>query len=345
MFIAEDLPAFRTLFVQRLQALLDSGETGAFILVLANSMQDEATYQLFRDDLQAAFARLSQAHQQGVLRAAPDDLQVFEQLLVSGIEQYAAWQLARKSPWMQFFNPLRALRPARTSAEVIENIHKPFDEQVFHFDKPFLRAEQLWRGKLPAEQFIFDCTVLFNKFPFLPYHFILAPNVEDHHEQFLHQEFHELVWNLCEQNAHSLPGLGFGYNSIGACASVNHLHFQGFIHDQPLPVELPLWQHNDGDTKYPMQCALFEDIDSAWQGIRLLHLLNQPYNLLYRPGKCFVLSRKMQGSPEVYSRVAGAGWIEACGVFSEADDAAIDKLTADSLRAEIHSLSAKPATV
>ncbi len=345
MFIAEDIDQFRALFVRRLRDMLDSGELGAFILVLANSMQDAATRAQLEARLKQVFEQHRDAYQAGELQAAPDDIQVFEQLLKTGIDDYGVWRVSRKHPWLQFFNPLRALRPARASAEVIDNIRKPFDDKAFNFNKPFLRAERLWQGELQGEDgFVFECTVLYNKFPFLPYHFILAPNAADCFQQYLHQEFHELVWSLCEQHADILPGLGFGYNSIGACASVNHLHFQGFIYSSALPVELSQWRHNGGDVQYPMQCAVFDDIDSAWQAIRLLHLLNQPYNLLYRPSCCYVLSRKMQGSPEVYSRVAGAGWIEACGVFSEADELAIEKLTADNLRAEIHSLSANPQT-
>ena len=345
MFIAEDINQFRALFVQRLHDMLDSGELGAFILVLANSMQDAATRAQLETKLRQVFDQHREAHQAGALQAAPDDIQVFGQLLKTGIDDYGVWRVSRKHPWLQFFNPLRALRPARASAELIENIRRPFNENGFHFNKPFLRAERLWRGELQDEDgSAFECTVLYNKFPFLPYHFILAPNATDCFQQYLHQEFHELVWGLCEQHVDTLPGLGFGYNSIGACASVNHLHFQGFIYPSDLPVELGQWRHNGGEVQYPMQCTVCDDIDNAWQAIRLLHLLNQPYNLLYRPGRCYVLSRKMQGNPEVYPRVVGAGWIEACGVFSEADEAAIDKLTADSLCAEIHSLSAQPQT-
>ncbi len=344
MFIADSLQAFHALFIDRLDAMLDSDELGAFILVLANSMQDSATRQRLDARLKQVFERHREAFERGSLQAAADDMQVFEKLVYSGIDGYNVWRVVRKHPWVQFYNPLRALRPSRASAEVIENIRKPFDSGAFHFNKPFLQAERLWKGPVQGEEFDFDCTVLYNKFPFLPYHFILAPNAEDEFEQYLHQEFHELVWGLCEEYEDVLPGLGFGYNSIGACASVNHLHFQGFVYEPALPVELGMWRHHEGEAAYPMYCALFEDVDSAWQGIRLLHLLNQPYNLLYRPGKCYVLSRKMQGHPEVYSRVTGAGWIEAVGVFSEAQQAAIDKLSADSLRAEIHSLSAKPAS-
>ena len=340
MFIAENIDRFRAHFVQRLHDLLDSGELGAFILVLANSMQDAETRAQLDAKLRQVFTQHCEAWQAGELQAAPDDMQVFGQLMESGIDDYSAWRICHKPPWLQFYNPLRALRPARASAETVSGLNKPFNPDGFHFNKPFLRAEQLWQGELATDTQRIGLTVFYNKFPFMPYHFILAPEAGACMPQYLQPDYHEMIWTLCMQQAASLPGLGVGYNSIGACASVNHLHFQGFIHTDLLPVESPQWQHQGGDSPYPMPCTVFEDVDSAWQAIHLLHQQNQPYNLLYRPGRCYVLRRKMQGDPAVRPRVQGAGWIEAVGVFAEADSQAIEQLDAAQLQADIHSLAA-----
>jgi hypothetical protein len=339
MFIANKLQDFQRLFIDRLDAMLDAEELGAFILVLANSMQDASTRSRLDARLLQVYARHCNNIKDKAVEDAADDVAVFEQLMHSGIDSFTAWHRTEKQPWLQFYNPLRALRPARASAERVEAITRAFSQHAFHFNKPFLQPEIFWQGDISGAGISCRCTVLYNKFPFLPYHFILVPDAEKNLPQFLHQHYHQLVWELCRDNNAALPGIGFGYNSIGACASVNHLHFQGFVYAAELPIEHARWLHNDGDEKYPMQCKVFDDVAASWQAIQQMHAGNQPYNLLYRAGRCYVLRRQMQGSAEVHTRMAGAGWIEACGVFSEAASDAIEQLSAQRLAADIQSLS------
>jgi len=339
MFIAPDKKSFQQLFVENLFAMLSSEEQGTFILVLANSMQNKKTHAALKDELNRAFVKHKAALAEGFLRAAPDDLEVFKKLVETGVENYSVWTYAFKKYWLQIYNPLRALRPERASSETISDITKTFNPDGFHFNKPFLRPEIFWKGVVVSSGEEIGCNVLYNKFPFLPYHFLFAPEAEACHAQYLTQRFHQLVWDICVQNREHLQGIGFGYNSVGACASVNHMHFQGFIFEEMLPIERVNWQHNKGDDIYPMQCSVYQSAEDAWQFIGSLHASNQPYNILYRPGKCYVLLRQMQGSDSVRGRVTGAGWIEACGVFSEAEQSALNDLTAADLFADIESLS------
>lgn len=340
MFVAPNLKFFQQLFVENLFEMLSSEELGVFILVLANCMQDEKTYAALKDELGQVFIKHKAALDEGFLRAAPDDLEVFKKLVETGVENYSVWAHVFKDHWLQIYNPLRALRPERASSEVVSEIIKTFNPDSFHFNKPFLQPEIFWKGIVISNDEEIDCNVLYNKFPFLPYHFLFVPEAEACHAQYLTQRFHQLAWDICIQNKKALQGIGFGYNSIGACASVNHMHFQGFMFEGLLPIEHTHWMHNKGDDVYPMQCSVYQNVDKAWQFIESLHANNQPYNMFYRPGKCYVLLRQMQGSTSVCERVTGAGWIEACGVFSEAKQNALTDLTAEDLFADIESLSA-----
>lgn len=340
MFIAPDKKSFQQLFIDKLRDMLTADELGTFILVLANSMQDEVAHAELKDELARIFIRLKTALNENFLRAAPDDLAVFEKLAVTGIKDYSVWKSEYKNSWLQMYNPLRALRPERASADVVSEIMKPFNPDGFHFNKPFLKPEIFWQGKIASADKSIDCNVLYNKFPFLPYHFLFVPEAEACHAQYLTQRFHQLVWDVCLQEKNSLPGLGFGYNSVGACASVNHMHFQGFKLDELLPVEHANWKHNGGADDYPMSCSVYQSANDAWSCIESLHESNQPYNMFYRPGKCYVMLRQMQGAKSVRERVVGSGWIEACGVFSEAQQSALIDLTAEDLFLDVKSLSA-----
>ena len=237
--------------------------------------------------------------------------------------------------WELNVNPVRALRPARASGEVFDVIRRPFDVDKFNFNKPFLRPEIIWEGRWQKTQL----RVLYNKFPFAPYHLIIVPDAEALPPQYLTREYHNLIWQLLEQQQTVLPGFGAGYNSLGACASVNHLHFQSFMRESRLPVELPHWQHNGGGEPYPMSCFTFDSAQACWRLIDQYHRNNQPYNLLYRPGCCYVLPRVPQGNERVLPRVRGAGWIEECGVFNVDGYDELESVSTVELDNCLHSLS------
>ena len=335
MFIADSTAAFQRLFSTGLEAMLQPDAFGAFILVLANSLQDEAS----RSALSVALSRNWQHLRSRIdvpgLSIAPDDDKVFRQLETIDPGQLSVWRTALQGDWEINLNPMRALRPPRASTEVVSTLYRPFDASGFNFNKPFLAPEILWEGVWR------DCSfrVLYNKFPFAPYHLLLVPNPQLEQPQFLAREYHELISVLAAEMAARVPGFAIAFNSIGAGASVNQLHFQSFVRETPLPVELDKWNHNGGNEVYPLTCTRFDDSDEAWRRIDDLHQANSAYNLLYRDKACYVIMRRMQGDENIDPDIRGAGWIELCGVFNVPDEVALRSLGPDILTQRLRSLA------
>lgn len=125
---------------------------------------------------------------------------------------------------------------------------------------------------------------------------------------------------------------------MGAYASTNQLHFQGFIKDSALPVESNQWAHNGGKLDYPLTCYRYDNANDAWQMIDNLHQKNQPYNLLYRAGYCYVLPRKGQGEVALPDWAQGIAWYETCGVLTLSNKSMIKNLSADELDAQLKKL-------
>lgn len=289
---------------------------GSFILVLANSMQDKALFQSLSSPLVKTFAQL-----QATTPAAPEDDQtVFTALVQTGIQTLSCWEYRSLEPWELVINPLRALRPARGAGQRFNGIYQPFDPGKFHFNKPFLRPEILWEGKTNG----LSLRVLYNKFPFAPWHLLVVPQPERNLPQFLTQAHHTHIMELVAEQAQQLPGLGMAFNSFGAYASVNHLHFQGFVRATPFPLEQQHWQHHGGQQAYPVECILTHNSSDAWQIIEELHHANQPYNLLYREKACYILPRKAQGLVDLPAwAFGGIGWHDLCGVLALPDMTAL----------------------
>lgn len=311
MFIAPTLRAFKTQFDANLQIMLNANSLGAFILVLANSMQDQPLFDLLHHDLNRAFEALKACPP----HEPPDDLSVFNALTNTGIQHFSGWQHHPLDPWELVINPLRSLRPARFSGEIFQELHQPFDAGKFHFNKPFLRPEILWEDSWQGT----PLRVLYNKFPFAPWHLLVVPDPAQNLPQYLTAQHHALIMALVTAQAAVLPGLGMAFNSIGAYASVNQLHFQGFVREAPFPIESAGWQHNGGQEAYPIECWRTDSAHESWQLIAQLHQANQPYNLLYRANGCYILPRKGQGTVELPTWAQGIGWHELCGVFTLSD--------------------------
>lgn len=320
MLFSSTLDSFQDRFVTGLQQMLTGDSLGAFILALANSMQDTTLRQRLAPDLQRTFARLSQqAHGD----APPDDQAAFAALLPLGCEALGVWEYLSVGQWEVVLNPLRALRPARASHAAFSTLQQAFAPDKFHFNKPFLRPEILWEGTWDG----MALRVLYNKFPFTPWHTLVVPDPAANLPQYLNRTYHMRMMALATLGGENLPGFGIAYNSSGAYASVNHLHFQGFVRPTALPVEAAHWAHNGGTLPYPLACQRYADADIAWDKIASLHQANQPYNLLYRNGYCYVMPRRGQGSLPLPAWAAqGVGWHETCGVFNITDAATVSNL-------------------
>ena len=335
MFIAKNFSEFKYLFAESLRAMLSPKEPGALILVLANSLQDEELRNQLKVDVQVTFDEIKKNIDKNIITPTDDDMAVLKALDEFGVGSLCCWETKSVNGWEMIFNPVRSLRPARASAEKIEVINRAFNDQLFNFNKPFLSPEIMWEDEWEDVQM----RVLYNKFPFAPYHLIIVPEPEQQYAQYLSYEHHELIWELVQEQHDVFHGFGAGYNSLGACASVNHLHFQGFIRKERLPVEEHHWHHNGGKETYPMHCTRFSSVDDSWKLIQQYHKQNQPYNLLYRHDRCYVLPRIPQGTPTVLPMVQGAGWIEECGVFNVSDRSELQSTTADDLTNCLKSLS------
>jgi hypothetical protein len=300
--------AFRDAFIAGLERQLAEPGLGTFILVLANASFDADIWPQLRDRLEQRFDELSDevaaALRSGRKLSYPeDDLVVFLKLMAMGFAAIMPTEFRRAGPWQLQYNPLRALRPARVSGQKVETVTPPpFNPAGFQFNKPFLRPEILWEGQLRGH----PVRLLYNKFPFAPLHGLLAPDPEAGLPQRLNQEWHHAVWHLTGDLAAGLPGLGIAYNSYGAQASVNHLHFQTFLGAADLPALDPRWKHNGGGEAYPTRCHVFESALDAWFFLESLHRADLAYNLIYVPGRLYCLPRRFLGTQAWYEMAGGA---------------------------------------
>jgi diadenosine tetraphosphate (Ap4A) HIT family hydrolase len=188
----------------------------------------------------------------------------------------------------------------------VSGISQPFDATGFHFNKPFLAKEVLWQGELAG----LATRLLYNKFPFAPWHGLLVPEPEQQRPQLLTPETHGWAWQVAQDASTAIPGFGLAYNSYGAYASVNHLHFQTFVRDQPLPLQSLEPNH------YPLALQRFTDARDAWCHIDALHAAGTPYNLVYDRNGLHVVARARQGETTLHAWSPGFAWSEVAGVFS-----------------------------
>jgi len=309
---------YRGAFTQGLVGLLQHDQLGTYILVLANATNDADIHQVLKPRLKTRFrelaALLTEYLKEGrTLDHTSDDLLVFLKLMALGFDQLQMSRFRQAGPWQVQYNQLRSFRPARMSNSVITELFEPLDDEDFHFNKPFLEKEILWGGSLHGRA----CSLFYNKFPFAPLHGLLVVEPDQNRSQFLDQDTHSYLWQLVEQMGNKMPGVGFGYNSRGAYASVNHQHFQMYVREQgEYPTEQSGWTHNGGIRDYPLRCHPFSSMSQAWEVLRELHETNQAYNLLYRPGVLYMTPRAMQGSYEHADWTSGFAWAEIAGVVT-----------------------------
>ncbi|MCG6938516.1 MAG: hypothetical protein LJE83_10150 [Gammaproteobacteria bacterium] len=337
MFIAKDINQFKSLFVNKLKTMLSNDELGAFILVLANSRQNEFLKADLHEDLTRTFVALKTNFSAGRIEAAPDDVDVFKQLLALELDELPVWKYRTAGNWELACNSLRRLRPKRASAQIFSSIKQDFDETKFHFNKAFLQPEIIWEGYYKDV----NVKVFYNKFPFADYHLLVVVSPQANSPQLLTREVHDYAFKLVAENATVLPGFGLGYNSLAAGASVNHFHFQGFIRQQDFPIEKSHWSHNGGKTHYPLAASCFTSAESAWLYLEQLSARDIAFNCLYREHGCYVVPRKYQNSAELPGWLAGAGWTDVAGVITVSDEETFNSLDGHSITDALALLSVK----
>ncbi len=335
MFIAEDLPRFKSLFVSRLKGMLTDDELGAFILVLANSHQDDYLLNALHDDLSRTFRALKTNYDKGKLKAPQDDLDVFIKLLDLDLSGIPTWQYKTLADCEVVYNAMRQLRPARASSQILDSTKQPFDESKFHFNKPFLKPEIFWQGYYQG----LATRVLFNKFPFSDYHLLIVVSPESNSPQLLTEAMHDYAFSLEQEMAIIFPGFGIGYNSLAAGASVNHFHFQGFVREQAFAIEKTHWIHNGGEIEYPLNVECFTNSKDSWEIIEQLNKQDDAFNCLYRGGRCYIVARRYQGTVDLPSWMSGAGWLDLAGSITVSDEKTFNTIDATAVKQALISLS------
>lgn len=336
---------FSQAFNQGLVEMLNHDSLGTLILGCANATFDPFIFDATHSALRAQFKKLEKRFlhdfRQGLqVNESDEDLLVFLKMLVVGFDDLAQTEFRYEDDWEIQFNQVRAFRPRRMSGQIASGIHAPFSDDGFHFNKPFMQKECFWEGELSGR----SASLFYNKYPFIDYHGLLLPERQKNLPQFLHEEYHRYVWQLAEQLGEKLPGLGFGYNSYGAHASVNHLHFHMFLRPRELPVMRDHWQHNGGEKTYPVDCERLNDYKQAWSYINNLHQAQTPYNVMYLPGEVLIYPRKRQGDYQQADWSGGFSWYEMGGGTITFNRRIYDELDAEDITDEFNKLRLQPKT-
>jgi len=311
------LKEFRQQFNQGLFQLLDKQQLGTFILCLANASNDAELFSQLKEPLFNQYQQLLNSIQHNLssgkqFNVVEEDLLVFLKLHALGFNNIQLTQQRIESGWQCQFNQLRSFRPKRISAFAHNaQMSTPFVESQFNFNKPFMAKECFWSGEYNGQ----SLDIFYNKYPFADLHALLVPRRKECLAQYLTLDMHTYIWQFVSEFSRIFPGLAVAYNSYGAYASVNHLHFQMFINSTGLPISSSQWIHNGGKQQYPLKVFSSDDVKHSWQIIADLHAQNQPYNLIYMNSKMFIIPRKFQGSVDVPDWSSGFTWSELSGAL------------------------------
>jgi hypothetical protein len=297
---------YKQAFEEGLTRILQHKTAGTFILACANLFQHPEFLKNNHTLLQEIHNHIKEhyqaCHQEGRQPDyAPDDIAVMKSLIDIGLENLEAVEYRKVDSdgvdYLLNYNQLRSFKPARMSKTENIQLDSPFNPEGFHFAKPFLKKEIFAEGEINGKQL----SLLYNKFPFIHYHALLVVDKEKYNNQYLTQDVLNYIVNLQTSTQQQCPEFVITYNSLGAGASVNHLHFHAYLETTPLAIFSPQFAHNGGDQPYPATCQLFTNSNEAWQTINTLHKNNMPYNLLIKDNQIFFLPRNLppKKSPDI----------------------------------------------
>ncbi|XP_020271055.1 GDP-L-galactose phosphorylase 2-like [Asparagus officinalis] len=151
----------------------------------------------------------------------------------------------------------------------VDKVLQPFDEAKFNFTKIGLE-EALFRfegSENEKAQYFHDSPIsesdplnfiAINVSPIGHGHVLLIPRIKNLLPQRIDQESFLLAFYLSREAGS--PYFKVGYNSLGAFATINHLHFQAFY----LPMLLPA------------EKAITDTVTTLGNGVRVLRLVNYP---------------------------------------------------------------------
>ena len=341
---------YKQAFEEGLTRILQYKTAGTFILACANLFQHPDILKNNTSQLHEVYDYIKEHYQ--VCRQegrqpddAPDDIAVMKSLIEIGLDNLEAVEYHKVDSggvdYLLNYNQLRSFRPARMSKSDNIQLDSPFKPEGFHFARPFLEKEIFAEGEVDGKQL----SLLYNKFPFVYYHALLVVDKEKHNNQYLTQDYLNYIVNLQSRTQQHCPDFVITYNSLGAVASVNHLHFHAYLETTPLAIFSPAFAHNGGDQHYPANCQVFTNFMEAWQRIEILHNNNTPYNLLIRNNRIYCLPRRFPSVESPDNTLSGIdtslfGWSQMVGLINVDNREMLSELTAAQIRSSLESVSA-----
>lgn len=337
--------SYKQAFVEGLIDILNNKTAGTFILACANIFQHPELLTTTSERLDECYNNIKTRYQQCADNNQQpddaDDIAVMNRIISIGfhnLQPLQSKQINKNSvPYRVNFNQLRSLRPARMSSLKKISLNTPFNPDGFHFDKAFLKKEMFAEGDYKGHKI----SLLYNKFPFIDYHALLVVDKKQLHNQFLTKKYLDYIFQLQATTEPDIPELVTAYNSIGAGASVNHLHFQLFLESRPLAIFSSSVVHNGGTETYPANCQVFNSTEKCWQYLQRLHDTNTPYNLLFKNRTLFCLPRKIPSRELAQFNIASYGWSEMAGIFTLNNLTDFEQTTIDTLLETIQAVSAE----
>ena len=336
---------YKQAFEEGLTDILLSRTAGTFILACANIIQHpellEKNSKLLREvytDIEDHY-RICRSNNQQPDDSA-DDITVMDKIIDIGLDNLEPLQSRQldtdTATYQLSFNQLRSFRPERMSTVKDIQINTEFNPNGFHFHKPFLKKEIFSEGVFNGKNISF----FYNKFPFVKYHALLVANKEQHNNQYLSKEYLNYIFSFQAHVQKNIPAAVTAYNTLGAGASVNHLHFQIFIEDRPLPVFSESFLHNGGSHPYPATCHAFADTEKCWHFIQKLYTDNVPFNLLFKNKRIYCLPRNIVTNKHHQFNTTTCGWSEMAGAFTMTNKDIFESITVDNLIDTIRDLAA-----
>ncbi|XP_013714674.2 GDP-L-galactose phosphorylase 2-like [Brassica napus] len=177
----------------------------------------------------------------------------------------------------------------------VDKVLQPFDANKFNFTK--VSPEELlfqFEADMPLDADNSPSVVAINVSPIEYGHVLLIPRVLDCLPQRIDHKSLLLALHMAVEAAN--PYFRVGYNSLGAFATINHLHFQAYYLAMPFPIEkahsLKISTTNDGVRisklmSYPVRGLLFaggnsikELSDTVSNASVCLQNNNIPFNIL-----------------------------------------------------------------
>lgn len=125
----------------------------------------------------------------------------------------------------------------RRKPQEILSIRQDFNPNVFNFNKanPGETIFELTNQEMPASEVTKCCKMMVNVSPLEFGHSLIVPEPRQCHPQVLTPHSIQVGIECVLLSAD--PGFRVGFNSLGAFASVNHLHLHGYYLDHELAVE------------------------------------------------------------------------------------------------------------